>query len=82
MEPLIMTHRKHPSVVAEGHILAGPTGLWFETQPDRRTLELALDEDPAGFVGMPVRAKGVMVGHNRFAILAIEHIRASGAGID
>jgi hypothetical protein len=31
---------------------------------------------------MPVRAKGVMVGHNRFAILAIEHIRASGAGID
>lgn len=55
--------------------------MWFETQPDRRILELALDEDPAGFVGVPVRAKGVMVGRNRFAILAIEPIRARGIRI-
>jgi hypothetical protein len=41
-----------------------------------------LDEDPAGFVGVPVRAKGVMVGRNRFAILAIEHIRTGGVRID
>lgn len=77
-----MTHPNHPPFVAEGHILAGQTGLRFETQPDRRIFEVALDEDPAGFVGVPVRAKGVMIGRNRFAILAIEHIRTGGVRID
>lgn len=69
-----MTHRHLPQFASEGHILVGQTGLRFETQPDRRILELALDEDPAGFVGVPVRARGVMVGQDRFAILAIEHV--------
>ena len=62
-------------MVAEGRIVAGQTGLRFETQPDRRILELALEEDPAGFVGVTVRAEGVIIEDSRFAILRMERIR-------
>lgn len=48
----------------------------FETWPDRRILELDLNEDPAGFVGVPIRAAGVMIAGSRFAILTMEHVRA------
>jgi hypothetical protein len=72
-----MIHRSDRPFSARGHILAGRTGLRFKTWPDRRILELALAEDPAGFVGVPIRAEGEIIA-GRFAIRAMEHLRVEG----
>lgn len=70
-----MTNQNHRQFVVEGRILAGRIGLLFETEPNRDVLELVLDEDPAGFVGVPVQAEGVMIEANRFLIITMRHLR-------
>lgn len=57
-------------VVVEGRILPARQGFLFEAQG--RLWALALEEDPSGFVGMPVRLTGAVIDRD---VLAVADLR-------
>ncbi|QZP08982.1 hypothetical protein [Caenibius sp. WL] len=70
-----MSKPRDKLLISECRIVAGRhQAFWYAVEPDKKVWNLMLEEDPAGFVGVPVRMEATVSDSGDLIPLSLERL--------